>query len=259
MTDRTAPSPLNGRVARPLPTPRELRIGELLYRRARGEAAETDCAKAACRLLAEHYRPGMSVLDAGCGCGHYLPSLRRRVDPAIDYHGVDATPHFVELARRAFPGEERFDVADVTALPFADEAFDFVLCFNVLPSVPPPPRRALAELVRVAGRGVLIRTLFGELNYVIQEVEPGDEEQLELIGAGVETDAAVYNNIYTESYYRELIRSVDASLEPRIDVDDERQRFESSSPGCARVSEGGQIAGRLVHDWRFITLLKPGR
>ena len=50
-----------------------------LYRaRARDEAEEMTCAAQAVELLAPHFAPGDSLLDAGCGSGYFYHSLRRR-------------------------------------------------------------------------------------------------------------------------------------------------------------------------------------
>ena len=45
---------------------------------------------------------GMSVLDVGCGCGHILPSLRK-IDPKMDYHGIDFSEEMLSEARTLFP------------------------------------------------------------------------------------------------------------------------------------------------------------
>jgi SAM-dependent methyltransferase len=70
-------------------------------------------------------RPGMRVLDAGCGPGRHALELARR---GLAVVGVDTSPDFVELARAAagdLPIE--FHEADVRALSYADE-FDAVVC-----------------------------------------------------------------------------------------------------------------------------------
>jgi SAM-dependent methyltransferase len=70
-------------------------------------------------------RPGMKVLDAGCGPGRHALELGRR---AIAVVGVDTSPDFVALARAAagdLPLE--FREVDVRELAYAD-AFDAVIC-----------------------------------------------------------------------------------------------------------------------------------
>ena len=215
-----------------------------------------ESAKAVCRILARYYQPGMTVLDVGCGCGHYLLSLRNRLDEAVDYRGVDKTPYYVELARQAFPGEDRFQVAEAEALPLADRSVDMAICINVLPNLRPPIDKALAELIRVARRLVLIRTLFADLNYIIQELDSEDEDETNLTEADGTPmlGSATYNNMYTERYYRGVIRKIDPELKPTIEPDDQWQDLETSGPGRTRGSGGQQIAGPLILDWRFITI-----
>ena len=58
--------------------------GEVLYRRATGTEDEMESSKALARMLTPFYAPGMKVLDTGCGAGHYLASLRKRLDADSD-------------------------------------------------------------------------------------------------------------------------------------------------------------------------------
>ncbi len=70
-------------------------------------------------------RPGMRVLDAGCGPGRHALELARR---GIGVVGVDTSPEFLALARADagnLPVE--FLEADVRALGYT-EAFDAVIC-----------------------------------------------------------------------------------------------------------------------------------
>src|SRR3989338_233108 len=100
----------------------DLKYGDLLFRRATGEAEEMESSKSLCEALKPIYRPGMKVLDVGCGAGHYLLSLRKRLDPKISYTGLDATAYYVSLAQKAFPGVG-FVQGDILKLPFWDGAF----------------------------------------------------------------------------------------------------------------------------------------
>ncbi len=68
-------------------------------------------------------RPGMRVLDVGCGPGRHAVALARR---GVEVHGVDVSARFVELARAAAPAGATFERLDARALPF-DEEFDAAL------------------------------------------------------------------------------------------------------------------------------------
>lgn len=86
-------------------------------------------------------RSGMRVLDAGCGPGSITLGLAEAVAPA-PVVGVDIEPRQVEAAR-ALAAERgvanvRFEVADATAPPFEDGAFDAVFAFTLLEHLPDP-------------------------------------------------------------------------------------------------------------------------
>ncbi len=63
-------------------------------------------------------RPGMRVLDVGCGPGRHATALARR---GIEAHGVDVSARFVDLATSAAPPGATFERLDARALPFAEE------------------------------------------------------------------------------------------------------------------------------------------
>jgi len=116
-----------------------------------------------CERLA--LRPGMRVLDAGCGQGrHSLELLRQGCRPcALDLNPADLryTRYLlVELARQRHAADPAHDPAaypalpfvvlrgDAQRLPFPDGSFERVLCSEVLEHVA-EPARAAAELARV--------------------------------------------------------------------------------------------------------------
>lgn len=70
-------------------------------------------------------RPGMRVLDVGCGPGRHAIALAGR---GIEVHGVDLSPEFIALARAA-AGDlpATFEVLDVRDLAFQHE-FDAAIC-----------------------------------------------------------------------------------------------------------------------------------
>ena len=93
-------------------------------------------------------RPGMRLLDAGCGAGLFA-SLA--VQGGAEVNGLDAAPGLIEYARGRVP-DATFVVGDIGALPFADREFDAVTALNSLLYASDPPQ-ALAELARVTASG----------------------------------------------------------------------------------------------------------
>jgi ubiquinone/menaquinone biosynthesis C-methylase UbiE len=95
-------------------------------------------------------RPGLSVLDGGCGTGEMLSLIAERVAPGTAV-GVDASATMIAEAGRRFgarPGLS-FHRADLHRLPFGDARFGCVMATQVLVHVP-DPRAAVREMVRVA-------------------------------------------------------------------------------------------------------------
>ena len=98
-----------------------------------------------------HLRPGMHLLDVGCGPGTITVGLAEAVAPG-EVVGVDFQSSQVEQAR-AVAAERgvtnvRFEVGDAYRLPFPDRSFDAAFAHAVLMHLREPVR-ALAELRRV--------------------------------------------------------------------------------------------------------------
>ena len=108
--------------------------------------------------LIPYLRPGLRVLDFGCGPGTISSGLAARVAPG-ELHGVDMEPTQVELARSVAQAHgvtnATFCVGDVTDLSFPDDFFDVAHCHNVLMHVP-DTAAVLAEVKRVLKPGGIL-------------------------------------------------------------------------------------------------------
>jgi SAM-dependent methyltransferase len=100
-----------------------------------------------------HLRPGMRVLDVGCGPGSITLGLAQAVSEVV---GIDLQLAQVEQARTLATSRKarnvRFEAASVYALPFPDQSFDAAFANGVVMHLAEPVR-ALSELRRVLRPG----------------------------------------------------------------------------------------------------------
>ncbi|HEX5502061.1 MAG TPA: methyltransferase domain-containing protein [Thermomicrobiales bacterium] len=105
-----------------------------------------------------HLRPGMSLLDCGCGVGSITLDLAERVAPG-PVVGVDIDVGQLALARaeaeRRGLTNVRFEVASIYDLPFPDASFDAALAHTLLIHLR-EPLRALRVLRRMLKPGGVI-------------------------------------------------------------------------------------------------------
>lgn len=100
--------------------------------------------------LAAGVRPGMRILEVGCGYGRVLAPLARRAGGGW---GIDNAPESLALARRRYPWLH-LAAMDAAALGFAPGAFDRVVGVqNFISACRVPPERVLAECLRVTRPG----------------------------------------------------------------------------------------------------------
>lgn len=104
--------------------------------------------------LVPELRPGLSLLDVGCGPGTITADLAALVAPGLVV-GVDAAEAVLDEARAHGVTNARFEVADAYALPFADDSFDVVHAHQLLQHLTDPVA-ALREMRRVARPGGLV-------------------------------------------------------------------------------------------------------
>lgn len=120
-------------------------------------------------VLSPWPRRGHSLLEVGCGDGHFLEFFWQA---GFDVTAVDRASPLLEAARQRLHGRADIQAAAADALPFADNTFDYVALTAPLPTLPPAPvpgahaapaqapilaRDILDEALRVAAKGLLLR------------------------------------------------------------------------------------------------------
>jgi ubiquinone/menaquinone biosynthesis C-methylase UbiE len=123
--------------------------------------------------LLPHLRPGLDVLDAGCGPGTITAGLALRVAPGTVL-GVDSSGDVLEAARAATKhlGNVRFEPGDVYRLECEDDRFDVVHAHQLLQHLADPVA-ALREMRRVCKPGgrIIVLNHFRSPNRLLAWVE----------------------------------------------------------------------------------------
>jgi SAM-dependent methyltransferase len=101
----------------------------------------------------QQLRPGMRVLDAGCGSGEALLWLQNQVGDAGSVVGVDLSAAHVAASRAMAPKAE-IHHGDLFELPLAPASLDFVWCVNTINHLRDPGAGIgrLKRLLRPGGR-----------------------------------------------------------------------------------------------------------
>jgi ubiquinone/menaquinone biosynthesis C-methylase UbiE len=178
-------------------------LRDLYTRRCRDEAEEMTCSAQAAELLASVVSSGDEVLDVGCGTGWFFHSIRRR-DIPVEYHGIDASPLLIEIARMHLPAfgvpAERVRVLRIEDM---DGGVDHVVCLNVLSNID-NYHRPLERVLRCARKSVILRESCAETaryQYVRDPyLDPG-------------TELKVHVNTYALSEFRGFIESYGFEVE----------------------------------------------
>lgn len=102
------------------------------------------------RDIIAHYdlKPGMKVLDVGCGKGFLVKDLMLEL-PGLEVFGLDISLYALTHAPEELSG--RLHLGTAERLPFIDHAFDCVISLNTIHNFPRPRAIiAMAEIQRVS-------------------------------------------------------------------------------------------------------------
>jgi SAM-dependent methyltransferase len=99
-------------------------------------------------------RPGMRILDAGCGTGEALNWLLDEVKPTGAVTGIDLAAAHVNAARLRMSPQIHILQGDLLDAHFAPASFDLIWCINTINHLRDPVRgvETLALLLRPGGR-----------------------------------------------------------------------------------------------------------
>ena len=107
-------------------------------------------------------KPGMTVMDLGCGSGAFTPFVAKAVGKQGKVYAVDIQPAMLKQLERKLAKPENQDItnielrqADAYELPFEDVYLDLVYMVTVLPEIP-DRGRALREIKRVLKPGGIL-------------------------------------------------------------------------------------------------------
>jgi SAM-dependent methyltransferase len=117
-------------------------------------------------IAALELRPGMRLIDIGCGPGAHLGLFVEDVAPGGAVVGLDSDAERLVIAAELHPElaaarSVRLEEGDLHDLPFEDDAFDVAWMSSVLHHEE-QPLDALAEMARVTRPGGLVAVLDGD-------------------------------------------------------------------------------------------------
>lgn len=233
-------------------------VNRLMERRASGELPEMEASAFLAKAIGAEYREGETLLDAGCGAGHFLRSFRFL--PERLYTGVDVSPSLVEAGRTHFPQAE-FVLGTIEDLPRLGRRFDHVVCSNVLPHVEKlwPALQALAS---VTTKRLYIRSLIGDQTLLIRHVHNREAfggisavEPAKEIGKDNAPREYHHFNIYSKELVEGFLRELSAK---RVEIFEDTffdlgkiSSEKKTSRNATRAIDGKMVIGNIICPWAY--------
>jgi SAM-dependent methyltransferase len=113
---------------------------------------------------------GRSVLDLGCGCGHFYPVIKARF-PDVEYLGIDIVSGMVAEASHAYPSGH-FVQRDVLSDGLGG-TFDYVLMSALFNDPGPDPPEFLRSMASLAFAQAKIGIGFNFISSYVNEIDDG--------------------------------------------------------------------------------------
>lgn len=246
----------------------EKEYGDLFYKRAIGELPEMESSKAIAKIISKLVKDNDLIIDVGCGAGHYLRSLDKKINFNFNYWGIDQTEYYIERAKEAFDLKvnenpkrikTNFSVGEIYNLEMNDSSAEIVICNNVLlhlPSIEIP----LSELIRISKKYIVIRMLLGKSSFRIKQVE--SPETYDENGEPINFH---YYNIYSENYICQLLDKLvgvnsysfqdDTDYNPSA-LGDATNYIDKKPDDLTTSINGIQLNVYILQPWKFVIIQK---
>ena len=141
--------PMHERIAR------EIQHGRFLAQHGAGEIWNWESPAGKLRwarrvkMLSGHLRPGMSVLELGCGTGYFTRALARS---GADVAAIDVSPELLDIAKANHSAPNvHYEIQNAYELSYPDAVFDSVVGSSVLHHL--EIEEAIREIYRVLKSG----------------------------------------------------------------------------------------------------------
>lgn len=249
---------------------KEKEYGNMFYDRAVKKLPEMESSKATAILVKKIIKKNDLILDVGCGSGHYLVSLDKTLRVPFRYYGIDPTKYYIDLAVKAIrtsPANNprrlstTFRVGDIFRIPIKNNFADIVICSNVLlhlPSIEKP----LCELVRMAKKYIIVRTLIGNTSFRIKQVN--QPEKYDKNGDPVNFH---FFNIYSQAFIENILNKMhtikrysflrDKNFNPRNIRKNHYTTTGRIVPhDLTTVINGMQVNNYIIEPWHFLIIEK---
>src|SRR6476661_7417297 len=97
------------------------------------------------KMIGSHLKPGMTVLELGCGAGYFTQELARS---GADIVAIDVSPELLEIARtNCSSSNVQYQIQNAYALSYSEAVFDSVVGSSVLHHL--EIKEALRDIYRV--------------------------------------------------------------------------------------------------------------
>lgn len=219
-----------------------------------------ECTKQLKKIIAKIYKPKMKILDFGCASGHYYLELRK-LDKNLKYTGYDATKNYINFAKKHFKKNKNvsFRVENlVSKRQKSIEKFDIVYSCNVLlhlPELKQPIKNLLSRTVKYC----IIRTLVDDHTHLSQYLKR------DILNKQGNPTYFNYQNTYSYNYIKDTIKNFgnfkikfeeDLFNTKSINKEYKKITKDTKNRGSTRISDGLQISGSKVFNWKWIIIEK---